>query len=57
MDINMPGMDGIAATEAIMKMNPHMRVIMISVQGETDYLRRAMLAGAKEFLTKGSGNT
>ncbi|PDW04828.1 AAA family ATPase [Candidatus Viridilinea mediisalina] len=52
MDINMPDMDGIAATEAIMSQDPGVQVIIMSVQGETDYLRRAMLAGAREFLTK-----
>jgi len=52
MDINMPDMDGIAATEAILSQDPAVQVIIMSVQGETDYLRRAMLAGAREFLTK-----
>jgi pilus assembly protein CpaE len=52
MDINMPGMDGIAATEAILQELPTTQVVMLSVQGETDYLRRAMLAGARDFLTK-----
>ena len=52
MDINMPGMDGIAATEAILQELPATQVVMLSVQGEKDYLRRAMLAGARDFLTK-----
>ena len=52
MDINMPDMDGIAATEAILSQLPTVQVIMMSVQGEQDYLRRSMLAGAREFLTK-----
>ena len=52
MDINMPGMDGITATEKILKEVPSAQVVMLSVQGETDYLRRAMLAGARDFLTK-----
>jgi len=52
MDINMPGMDGITATEAILQELPATQVVMLSVQGETDYLRRAMLAGARDFLTK-----
>jgi len=52
MDINMPDMDGIAATEAILREVPTTQVVMLSVQGETDYLRRAMLAGARDFLTK-----
>ncbi len=52
MDINMPGIDGITATEAITQQVPSVQVIMMSVQGETDYLRRSMQAGAREFLVK-----
>jgi pilus assembly protein CpaE len=52
MDINMPGMDGITATEKLAAEVPTASVIMMSVQGEADYLRRSMLAGAREFLVK-----
>jgi pilus assembly protein CpaE len=52
MDINMPGMDGIAATELLTARVPTAAVVMMSVQGEADYLRRSMLAGAREFLVK-----
>jgi pilus assembly protein CpaE len=52
MDINMPDMDGIAATEKLATAAPLSSVIMMSVQGEADYLRRSMLAGAREFLVK-----
>lgn len=55
MDINMPEMDGIQATEAIMAQMNWVGVIIMSVQGETDYLRRAMGAGAREFLIKPIG--
>ncbi len=52
MDINMPDMDGIAATERLAAEVPTTAVVMMSVQGEADYLRRSMLAGAREFLVK-----
>ena len=52
MDINMPDMDGIAATERLSAQVPSAAVVMMSVQGEADYLRRSMLAGAREFLVK-----
>jgi len=52
MDINMPGMDGIATTEELGRTVPTAAVVMMSVQGEADYLRRSMLAGAREFLVK-----
>jgi len=52
MDINMPGMDGIVTTEQMASLEPTASVIMMSVQGEADYLRRSMLAGAREFLVK-----
>lgn len=52
MDINMPVMDGISAAEIISRRMPGVRVVMMSVQSEMAYLRRAMQAGAREFLTK-----
>ena len=52
MDINMPGMDGIATTEQLSSSVPTTAIVMMSVQGEADYLRRSMLAGAREFLVK-----
>jgi len=52
MDINMPEMDGITATGKLLEQVPTAEVVMLSVQGETDYLRRAMLAGARDYLTK-----
>jgi pilus assembly protein CpaE len=48
----MPDMDGITATEQLSAEVPTAAVVMMSVQGEADYLRRSMLAGAREFLVK-----
>lgn len=55
MDINMPGLDGISATEQICAAHPGTVVIVISVQGEMEYLRKSMIAGAKDYLVKPFG--
>ncbi|HET7054862.1 MAG TPA: response regulator [Thermomicrobiales bacterium] len=52
MDINMPGMDGVAAAEFISQRLPTSPIIMMSVHGEAEQLRRAIAAGAREFLVK-----
>jgi pilus assembly protein CpaE len=52
MDINMPDMDGIAATEIIRQKTPSVQVVILSVQGDQNYMRKAMLVGARDFLTK-----
>jgi len=51
-DVNMPAMDGIQLTERLAEELPTSPVIIMSVQGERDYLRRAMQAGAREYLVK-----
>lgn len=52
MDINMPDMDGIAATEALLRDVPYAQIVILSVQSDADYMRRAMLAGARDFIPK-----
>ena len=52
MDINMPDIDGITATDVIRKRSPYIQVVILSVQSDQNYMRKAMLAGARDFLTK-----
>jgi pilus assembly protein CpaE len=55
MDINMPGIDGIGASQKISELAPMVQIIIMSVQSDPNYLRRAMMAGARDFLTKPFG--
>ncbi|HAN10745.1 MAG TPA: histidine kinase [Clostridiales bacterium] len=52
MDINMPVLTGIEAAEQIMYRLPDTVIIMMSVQKEADYLKKAMEAGAKNYILK-----
>jgi len=52
MDINMPDIDGITATDIIRKKSTHIQVVILSVQSDQSYMRKAMLAGARDFLNK-----
>ncbi len=52
MDINMPDIDGITATETIRGEVPNAQIVILTVQDDPNYMRRAMLAGARDFLTK-----
>jgi len=52
MDINMPIINGLEATEKISKECANVIVIIMSVQGGTEYLKKAMFSGAKEYIFK-----
>jgi pilus assembly protein CpaE len=55
MDINMPGVDGLAATEAVSRESSFTQVVIMSVQNDSAYLRRAVAAGARDYLFKPFG--
>lgn len=52
MDINMPIMNGLEATDYISNHFPNVMVIIMSVQSEIDYMKMAMVSGAKEYIVK-----
>ncbi|MEM7112670.1 MAG: response regulator transcription factor [Chloroflexota bacterium] len=52
MDIRMPGMDGIEATEKIYGRFPHIRILMLTTFDDEDYIIRALRAGACGYLLK-----
>jgi len=52
LDIEMPGIDGLAAAGALSTQNPECRIIMLTTFGRAGYLRRAMEAGALGFVVK-----
>ncbi len=54
MDIGMPQLNGIEAAAQIVKQNPQVNVIMLSVHSDESYLLRALSAGAKGYLLKDS---
>lgn len=52
LDVEMPGLDGIAATAALRTAVPGCRVLVVTTFGRPGYLRRAMEAGASGFVVK-----
>ena len=52
LDVEMPGLDGIAATAALRAALPTCRVLVVTTFGRPGYLRRAMEAGASGFVVK-----
>lgn len=53
MDVRMPDMDGLTATEIVKEGSPETSVIVITSYESKDYLRRAIEAGAAGYLLKG----
>ncbi|MET8303836.1 response regulator [Micromonospora sp. NPDC005686] len=52
LDVEMPGLDGVAATAALRAALPSCRVLVVTTFGRPGYLRRAMEAGANGFVVK-----
>ncbi|HSL28601.1 MAG TPA: response regulator transcription factor [Anaerolineales bacterium] len=54
MDINMPGLSGIRATEQILERQPQTRIIMLTMLEDDASVFHAMRAGARGYLLKGA---
>ncbi|MEK6793400.1 MAG: response regulator [Spirochaetota bacterium] len=52
LDITMPKMDGITALAKIVEYDKNARVVMISALGKEDLVKKALLTGAKNYITK-----
>lgn len=52
LDVEMPGIDGIAATAALREACPQVRVLVVTTFGRPGYVRRALEAGASGFVVK-----
>jgi two-component system response regulator DesR len=52
LDVEMPGMDGVAAARELHRVMPRCRVLMVTTFGRAGYLRQAMAAGASGFIVK-----
>jgi two-component system, NarL family, response regulator DesR len=52
LDVEMPGLDGVAAARALRTALPGCRVLMVTTFGRAGYLRQAMAAGASGFVVK-----
>jgi DNA-binding NarL/FixJ family response regulator len=57
MDVRMPEMDGVQATEKILKRFPQIRIMMLSTFDEDEYVREALHQGASGYLLKDISTT
>ncbi len=57
LDINMPKLDGLTVLETIKKTRPELKVIVLTIHNEGDYLFRAYEKGADGYVLKDSGSS
>ena len=53
MDLNIPGSSGMAATREIVKANPHIRILMVTMFEDDESVFAALRAGAQGVCLKG----
>ncbi|MCH6167863.1 response regulator [Pseudonocardia alaniniphila] len=57
LDLTMPGMGGVAATECIVRASPHVRILVLSMSDDDSSVLAALRAGARGYLLKGAGRS
>jgi DNA-binding NarL/FixJ family response regulator len=57
MDVRMPGLDGVAATQRLAQTHPSVAVVVLTSHADDDTVLAALAAGARGFLTKSAGRT
>jgi DNA-binding NarL/FixJ family response regulator len=57
MDINMPHINGVSATESVISVSPSTRVIMLSIHDDEGYVYRTLRSGASGYLLKEMGTS
>ena len=55
MDVTMPGLNGIDATELLLERSPRTRIVILSMHSDSEHVHRAFAAGASAYLLKGAG--
>ena len=55
MDMNMPGIGGLEATRKILRFNPDVKIIVLTIHTENPFPTKVMQAGGSGYLTKGAG--
>jgi DNA-binding NarL/FixJ family response regulator len=52
LDVNMPEMNGIEATKALVEMHPSVRILMLTMFDTADYIQKLLRAGAHGYVLK-----
>ncbi len=56
LDINMPGTSGIEIIPTIKKLNPNIKILMLTIHNEVEYLNKAFKLGANGYALKDSNS-
>ena len=57
LDITMPGLNGVDATKQILKRHPQMKILVLTMHDDMDYLQQLFQTGARGYLVKSAADT